>query len=55
MGEQAYWFFVPLFSISGIKFPISDASERMYKSIFPMDFEEKNRKKITETTHEKRG
>lgn len=38
MGEQAYWFFVPLFSISGIKFPILDASGRMYKSIFPMDF-----------------
>lgn len=38
MGEQAYWFFVPLFSISGIKFPISDASGRMYKRIFPMDF-----------------
>ena len=38
MGEQAYWFFAPLFSISGIKFPISDASGRMYKSIFPMDF-----------------
>jgi len=38
MGEQAYWFFAPLFSISGIKFPISDAFRRMYKSIFPMDF-----------------
>ena len=38
MGEQAYWFFAPLFSISGIKFPISDASGRMFKSIFPMDF-----------------
>lgn len=38
MGEQAYWFFAPLFSISGIKFPILDASGRMYKSIFPMDF-----------------
>ena len=38
MGEQAYWFFVPLFSILGIKFPISDASGRMFKSIFPMDF-----------------
>ena len=38
MGEQAYWFFAPLFSISGIKFPISDAFRRMFKSIFPMDF-----------------